>query len=253
MAASSRARHFHGDPTVGRRIEQAGAQASTRANQSFNPHRSLIEQARAQLRSVQRRLDEENARAAAPRSHFGAGRGALPEPEAVKRPLTRFQIWRAKVEDNLLGISAGLFVLGMIGWGWMVVDEFRSSVLLTTAVAAYGAADADGRAPLGGPSYARIDDPAAPRAWRDTRGDTSPAGIVAREWSGLEASRLAEFGRGATKPLVKEGKLSVAPPVRLASLESAASPASVFRSEPQNVPSRIRPNVGAEKIGRAHV
>jgi hypothetical protein len=240
-AAYARARHFHGDPTVGRRIEQAGS----RVNQSFNPHRSLIEQARAQLRSVQRRLDEENARAAAPRNHFGAGSGAQPQREPVKRHPTGFQIWRTKVEDNLLGISAGLFVLGMVGWGWMVVNEFRSSVLLTTAVAAFGAADIDGRAPLS-PSYARIDDPAAPRALRDARGDATPAGIVAREWSGLEASRLAEFGRGATKPLVKEGRLAGAPPIRLASLESAAPPASVFRSETQNVPSRIRPNTGAE-------
>jgi hypothetical protein len=236
-----RARHFHGDPTVGRRLEQA----STRPPASQpNPHRTLIEQARAQLRSVQRRLDEENARAAAPRSHFGVGSVEAPLP--VKKPPTRIEIWRAKIEDNLLGISAGLFVLGVVGWGWMIFDELRPSMLMTAAVAAYGSADADvGRtAPLGAPSYARIDDPAAPRALRDARGADTPAGLVAREWSGLEAARLAEFGRAAAaKPFGKEARLAVAPPVHLASLESVPPPASVFRTE--SVPSRIRGNTGA--------
>ena len=59
------ARHFHGDPTVGRRLEQA-------TNRIVTPH-SQFEEVRTQLRAVQRRLEQAQASAAEPRRHFGAG------------------------------------------------------------------------------------------------------------------------------------------------------------------------------------
>jgi len=52
------ARHFHGDPTAGRRLEQA-------TNRIVTPH-SQFEEVRTQLRAVQRRLEQAQASAAEP-------------------------------------------------------------------------------------------------------------------------------------------------------------------------------------------
>jgi hypothetical protein len=237
-----RARHFHADPTVGRRLEQASARVT--------PHRSHLDEARGQLRSVQRRLAETNAQSVAPRRHFGAG-SVRPEPgEALP---SRVSVLRERLEHNLLRISAGLFVLGTAGWCWLIFNEFRAPILVTPA-AAYAvtaAVKSDSQAgktdPFSSSTYARSDDPRAPGAWsKSFDGGETPAGLVAREWSRFESSRVADSGRGSAKRPAKEAKLNVKPPIRLASLEGATPPLAVFHSDTQSIPSHIRANAGGE-------
>jgi hypothetical protein len=237
--APVRARHFHGDPTVGRRLEQAGTRAA--------PHRSYLDEARAQLRSVQRRLAETNAQASAPRRHFGTG-SVQPQPRKI--PAGRIDVLREKLEHNLLRISAGLFVLGTAGWCWLIFNEFRSPTLVTPAgayavTAAVKTDSQSGKAdPFSTSTYARVDAPGAPRAWDPPALGETPAGLVSREWSSFELSRIAD--RVPTRKPAKEAKLNVKPPVRLASLEGTPPPMAVFHAGTQSIPSHIRPNVGAE-------
>jgi len=102
-APLARAHHFHGDPTVGRRLEQA----TTRI---VSPH-SQFEEVRTQLRDVQRRLEQAQVTAAEPRRHV-AVRHAEPQRErsavAGQGP-GRVGLLREKLEHNLLRLSAVLF------------------------------------------------------------------------------------------------------------------------------------------------
>ena len=230
-APVARARHFHGDPTVGRRLEQA----STRAT----PSRSQFEEVRTHLRSVERRLEKAKTAAAAPRRHFGAG-SVL--PEISKKPATRIDLLKEKLEHNLLRISAVLFIAGSIGWCLLIVNQFRSPVLAsqTTAAVAKTDSEIDKTDPSSSSSYARVDDPRAPRS-SGFAGDETPASLIAREWGRLEARpepKVAERPRAPAKPSTKEARLTVKPPIRLASLEGAEPAIPV-------IPSRIPSNVGA--------
>jgi hypothetical protein len=233
-APVARARHFHSDPTVGRRLEQA----STRAT----PSRSQFEEVRAHLRSVERRLEQAKADATAPRRHFGAGSGLL--PEISKKPATRFDLLKEKLEHNLLRISAVLFIAGAVGWCLLIVNQFRSPVLAPQSEAAVAKTDSEIEKtdPFSSSTYARVDDPRAPAAWSSNlTGGETPASIVAREWGRLEARsepKVADRARAPAKPSTKEAKLSVKPPIRLASLDSAEPAIPV-------IPSRIPSNVGA--------
>ena len=154
-ATVARARHFHGDPTVGRRLEQASTRAA--------PSRSQFEEVRAHLRSVERRLEQAKTVATAPRRHFGAG-SVL--PEISKKPATRIDLLKEKLEHNLLRISAVLFIAGSIGWCLLIVNQFRSPVLAsqTTAAVAKTDSEIDKTDPSSSSSYARVDDPRAPRS-----------------------------------------------------------------------------------------
>jgi hypothetical protein len=72
-------------------------------------------------------------------------------------------------------------------------------------------------------------------------GDETPASFIAREWGRLEARpepKVAERPRAPAKPSTKEARLSVKPPIRLASLDNAEPAIPV-------IPSRIPSNVGA--------
>jgi hypothetical protein len=247
----ARARHFHGDPTVGRRLEQA-------TSRIVSP-RSQFEEVRTQLRAVQRRLEQAQANAAQPRRHFGAGH-IQPEtgrPAVSNKPAARLSLLREKLEHNLLRLSAVLFMVGAAGWCLLIANQFRTPTLVAPAGAAISKVDLDFEKPdpSASSSYARVDDPGIPmpRDWNTASGE-SPASIVARGWSDLlemrSERRVADRVRTpaptlvkqsikeAVRPIAKEAKLSVKPAVRLASLEGA---------EPAipPVPSRIPSNVGA--------
>jgi hypothetical protein len=232
-APPARGRHFHGDPTVGRRLEQASARAT--------PSRSQFEEVRAHLRSVERRLEQAKADAAAPRRHFGAG-SVL--PAISKKPETSIERLREKLEHNLLRISAVLFVAGAIGWCLLIVNQFRSPVSASPTEAALAKADLEIEQsdPTASSSYVRIDSPVAPSTWiPGLAADETPADIVASEWGRLETPagpKTADRSRALAKPALKEAKLSVRPPIRLASLDTAEPAMPV-------IPSRIPPNAGA--------
>lgn len=227
------ARHFHGDPTVGRRLEQATARAT--------PSRSQFEEVRAHLRSVERRLEQTKAEAVAPRRHFGTG-SVL--PAIAKKPATRVELLREKLEHHLLPISAAVFVAGALGWGLLIVNQFRSPVMVSQAEAALAKADLEIEQsdPASTSSYVRADAPPAPSAWIANLADgETPASVVAGEWDRLEArleSKTADRTRALAKPVIKEAKLSVKPAIRLASLDTAEPAVPV-------IPSRIPSNVGA--------
>jgi len=247
------ARHFHGDPTVGRRLEQA-------TNRIVTPH-SQFEEVRTQLRAVQRRLEQAQANAAEPRRHFGAGH-IQPEtgrPAVMDRVPGRVSFLRERLEHNLLRLSAVLFMIGAAGWCLLIANQFRTPTLVAPAGAAISKADLDFAKPdpSSTSTHARIDDPGivVPRDWASAGGE-SPASVVARGWSDLlemrSERRVADRGRTPTpaptpvkqavkeavRPVAKEARLSVKPAVRLASLDSA---------EPviPPLPSRIPSNVGA--------
>jgi len=141
------------------------------------------------------------------------------------KPARRTSALRDKLERNLLQISAALFFVGSVGWCWLIVNEFRSSVLVAPAGAAF-AVTAKADAGVGksdsfaSSAYMRSDYPqaaAVPEA--DPRGGESAASIVAREWSRFETPRVADRDRAPIKQAAKVA--TVRPPVRLASLESA--------------------------------
>ncbi len=203
---SARARHFHADPTVGRRFEQA-AKRLVKLKQSDS------------LRS--------------------------PGP-ALRKPAGRFAEIREQVERNLLHISAVLFFVGSVGWCWLIFTEFRSpgSVSPTTSAYAatgigktdYGIGDLD---PFSTSTYEPGVQRLVQRAAVDRSGE-SPASIVAREWSQLQ-TRVTERVRApapAKQAAAKDIKPNLKQPVRLASLEGSTPAVAV-------PPSRIPANVGA--------
>jgi len=181
-AVVSRARHFHADPTVGRRLEQAATRI-------------------------------------APRSHPDAVRRPV---QAERKLAGRINVWRDALERNLLQISAALFFVGSVGWCWLIFNEIRSTVLapaetayaLTAKVdAAVGKSDAYGTS-----TFERTDRwQAAALSAPSLDGADSPSSIVAREWSRFEALHAADR-RVPAKLVAKAASLK--PPVRLASLES---------------------------------
>jgi hypothetical protein len=202
-AALSRARHFHLDAQLRRRFEPAGASK------------------------------------ASPPGHVAGGRIRL---EPARKPGRRTSTLRDKLERNLLQISAALFFVGSVGWCWLIFNEFRSTVLVAPAEAAYAAtakADAGVRKSdaFGTSTYERMDHSQAV-SLPDTNlaGTVSPASIVAREWSRLEPTRIAERARAPAKQAAKAPTLK--PPVRLAALENSA-PQTVPPNEPSHVPSKI--------------
>jgi hypothetical protein len=205
-AAVVRARHFNADAIVRRRVE----------------HRSPIENDRIPF-------------------------------EPGRKPARRIGELRKKLELNLLHISAVLFFIGSVGWCWLVFNEFHSTALVTPAAAAYTVtpvAKADSEIgkvdPFSSSTYARTNDPRPPAA-RDTglAAGESPAKIVAREWARLESLRVADRGRASAKQALKEAKLNVRPPVRLASLEGTVPPIAGLHSTAEPGPSGMPSNIGA--------
>ncbi len=175
--------------------------------------------------------------------------GGRAQAEPGKRRSPRVSALREKLERNLLQISAALFFIGALGWCWLICNEFRSSVLVAPAEAAYAVtakADANvGKSDWFGTStYMRIDHPQAPGTMDRNSGAETAASIVAREWSRFESMRVADRGRSPAKQSAKEPH--VKPPVRLASLEGAAPQIAALPGAAATIPSRIPFNVGAQ-------
>jgi hypothetical protein len=164
-----------------------------------------------------------------------------------------------RLELNLLHISAALFFIGSVGWCCLVFSQFRSTPLVTPAAAAYTltpVAKADSEIgkvdPFSSSTYARTDNPRPPTLseTRDTglASGESPAKIVAREWARLDSQRVADRGRAPAKQAMKalkETKLNVKPPVRLASLEDPVPPITGLHSTTEPGSSRMPSDVGA--------
>jgi hypothetical protein len=213
---ASHARRFHGDPTVGRRLEQAGA------------------------------------RVVAPRVHPDGNR---PHFTTAKKSSTPIRVVREKLENNLLHISAALFFVGALGWCWLIVNQFRSpspslgSAYEMTTKTDTGVAKANS---LAASTYVRNNyyyPVTAAAADRSLDGGETAAGVVAREWNRFEAVQLAERGRSAAaKQAVNAAAKPAAtkPQIRLASLESPEPQIAPSRAPLANRPSRMPPNVGAE-------
>ena len=250
---SAHARHFHGDPTVGRRLEQANTRIVT-------PH-SQFEEVRTQLRAVQRRLEQAQANAAEPRRHFGVGHAepVRERPAATGLGPGRAGLLREKLEHNLLRLSAVLFLIGAAGWCVLIANQFRTPTLAAPTAASISKTDLDLERfdPASTSVHARIDDAGASFLRDSAMSDgESPASIVASEWSLLVEARAEkrvaaerphvpspapatpkQAMREAAKPVVKEARLSVKP-VKLASLDTG-------EPEATPLPSRIPSNVGA--------
>ncbi len=177
------------------------------------------------------------------------------------------------LERNLFQVSAALFLVGSVGWCWLIYSEFRSSVLVAPAAAAAaayavttavdsgrGAAKSDS---IGTSTYVRIDrlqDPGTtgrnlagavdlrqgvPATAKRPKAEVvqSAASIVAREWKAFESTRVANRGAAPSKQSAKE--FNIKPPVRLAALESDAPQIAAFHSATETVPSRVPFNIGA--------
>jgi len=145
-----------------------------------------------------------------------------------------------------------MFVVGIVGWGLLIFNQFRTPPLVRSAEAAYsvtavGKADsAVGKFdPFSSSTYARSEYPQS-RPQTNVAGGETPASIVAREWSLLESPRIADRGRTQTKHAAKEPKPNLKPQIHLASLEQATPPMVGFHAAPEPIPTHIRPDIGAE-------
>jgi hypothetical protein len=152
----------------------------------------------------------------------------------------------------LLQVSAALFFLGSVGWCWIIYNDFRSANFSPPVAEAYAmtlAVKADSEIGKSDPfvtsTYLHGDRPMAVSApSRNFRGAESAAGVVAREWSRLEAFRVAERNRGQAQQTAKDPSLR--PLVHLASLESAPPSIAAFHRPTEAIPSHVRPGIGAQ-------
>jgi hypothetical protein len=170
---------------------------------------------------VRRRVEP----AAAVRAHAASGRGRY---EYARWPARRNGALRNLIEEHLFQISVVSLLVGAVGWGLLLYNEYRSAFSTApapvTASVPANAGNADlGKAELFASStYAsaplgHAQSPAVAAA-RVTAGGDSAASIVARDWSVFQPARLADQVAAPAKPATP------APPVRLAALASAAPP-----------------------------
>ncbi len=195
---------------------------------------------------MRRRLERTGARVAPARSHF---EGSHVRFEPGKKPAQQKKALRDALERNLLQISAALFFVGSVGWCWLIYNEFRSSILVAPAEAAYAlTAKVDANVgksdSFGISTYVRSDYPQTSKMPESVGGAETAARIIAREWGHFDSQRVADRGRTSAKPSVKQ--TNIKPPVRLASLESDAPQGATYRAATEAVPLHIRPNIGAE-------
>jgi len=198
---------------------------------------------------VRRRPEYVVPRTALARPHLENGRDRLNsvKPKTV-RPLAPRAGLREALERNLFRISVGLFLGGALGWCLLIYNQFRSPAPSTYATSIAGKADYEfgGSSSYGTSSFARDDRSQTVPAPRFA-GTESPSSIIAREWSSLDAMRIAGRERSLGKQPAKTANLikttTVKAPVRLASLEDAPQIAPL-RPQPEAIPSHIRPNIG---------
>jgi len=183
-AAAPHGRRFHADPTVGRRLEQAGARL-------------------------------------APRNHLEAVR-VRPGNKRTKRFgafIDKFERNLLQISAALFFVgSLGWcwLIFNEIRSNVLAAPPEAAYVITPQADAAVEKSDAFGTS-----AYERIDRPqSAVAADANLRNTESPAKVVAHEWSRFEAQRVADrvrfpLKKAATAPLLR-------PPIRLASLENPA-------------------------------
>lgn len=195
---------------------------------------------------VRRRVDPAKVNATPPRKAHEQAYELLRQQVAhARQAATRPGILRDAFDRNLLHISAALFFVGSVGWCWLVYSQFRAAMappayLLSEPVGYPSKSDSIGTSVIlktGG-----ADGTASDRTSSiDRSPGTTPASIVAREWSQFGSVALTDPVDTAAKPLAKEARLK--PPVRLASLETAPPQLAINRPvEPG--PARV-PRFGA--------
>jgi hypothetical protein len=179
---------------------------------------------------VRRRVEPAIARTAAARGHLGSGRV---RSEYARRPTRRASALRNAIEEHLLQISVVSLLVGSVGWGLLLYNEYRSPFSAApapvTAYAPTNAGNADfGKAELFATStyapapisHAR---PPAVAGASVTAGGESAASIVARDWNLFQPARVADQVPAPAKAA------TIAPPVRVAAPAKAATVAPPVR------------------------
>ena len=266
LGAAPRARHFHHDPELRRRAELTVPRPPTpppprEARQGQFKHGQVKP---GQVKPGQVKPGQVKPSQVKP-GQFKPGEVKRARFQASPRPVARPSGLRSGLEENLLLISAGLLLVGALGWTLLVYDEFRQSGLFapepppasafaTTVGPDAGVGKADS---IGGmSSYARSDPVRSAVAARfASAGDvtvTSSLGtsrngepatsVIARDWSFFQPGRQAE----QTVPTGKAAKgKPAAPPIRVASV-GPAPPIVALNPAPDVGASRMPANVEAK-------
>jgi hypothetical protein len=223
---------------------------------------------------VRRRVEPAIARPAALRAHAASGRGRY---EYARRPSRRTAARRTLIEQHLFSISVVSLLVGSVGWGLLLYNEYRSAFSAAptpvTASAAANAGNADlGKAELFASStYASAPLGHAQSPARVAAGGDSAASIVARDWSAFQPARVADQVAAPAKPAapvrpirvaslapaappvvapakpvtIAPPQASPAPPVHVASLSPATPPIAALHPAPAAVASRVPVNIEA--------
>jgi hypothetical protein len=173
---------------------------------------------------------------------------------------------RNAIEAHLFHIAVVSLLVGSVGWGLLLYNEYRSAFSAApapapvTAYAPTNAGNADvGRADLFASStYARVDRPQSPAVVgaRVTADGESAASIVARDWSLFQPVQQAEQvsapaapAKVATiaRPVPAPAKVAtIAPPVRVAALDRATPQIAALHPAPDVVVPRVPVNIEAK-------
>ncbi len=209
---------------------------------------------------VRRRVEPAIARRTAARGHGGRVRY-----EYAHWPRRRTSALRNVIEEHLFQISVISLLVGAVGWGLLLYNEYRSAFSdgAATASAPANAGNADlGKAELFASStYApaplgRAQTPAVAAARVTASGD-SAASVVARDWSVFQPARMADQVAVPAKPAtiapppapaVRVATIAPppAPPVRVASLAPATLPVAAPHPAPAAVASLLPVNIEAK-------
>jgi hypothetical protein len=171
---------------------------------------------------------------------------------------------RNAIEAHLFHIAVVSLLVGSVGWGLLLYNEYRSAFSAApapvTAYAPTNAGNADvGRADLFASStYARVDRPQSPAVVgaRVTADGESAASIIARDWSLFQPVQQAEQvstpaapAKVATiaRPIPAPAKAAtIAPPVRVAALDRATPQIAALHPAPDVVVPRVPVNIEAK-------
>jgi hypothetical protein len=192
---------------------------------------------------VRRRVDPAAARTSPVRGKFENGRVRY---EYARRLPRRTSALRNAIEQHLFLVSAISLLVGSVGWGLLLYKEYRplfaptpEPVTLYSPMSA-GNADVGKADPFASSTYTRIDHPQATAGTRVSVDGESAAKIVAREWSFFQPVPVADRGPAPAKAA------EIAPPVRVAALDSATPKIAALHPTPIAVVPRVPPNVEAK-------
>ncbi len=223
---------------------------------------------------MRRRVEPAIARTDALRAHAASGRGRY---EYARRPSRRTSALRTLIEERLFSISVVSLLVGSVGWGLLLYNEYRLAFSATPAPATAAAANA-GNADLGkaelfaSSTYASAPLGHAQSPARVAAGGDSAASIVARDWSAFQPARVADQVAAPSKPAAPVRPIRVAslapaappvvapakpvtmapppaspaPPVQVASLSPATPPIAALHAAPAAVASRVPVNIEAK-------